>query len=382
LPVRFSILLIALLPAACVEPFEPQDQSFESVLVVEGQITDRQQVYTIRLSQTAQLSSGDPLPESGASVSVTDQEGSVYCFEESFPGTYRSDSTEFTGRVGSQYQLTFVRTDGSQYQSDPITLKQSPPIDSVYYEVEQRLTEVTGEIKDGISIFVDAHDSLQQTRFYRYEYTETYEIKLRYPGDWVFSEQLGAYTLRKPSIGLCYATQPGTNILIANTSGYTEDRVRKLEVAYVATDGYKLSGLYSILVRQYALDEQAYSYWRQLQKTSETLGTLFDPQPYQIRGNIHRVDDNDEAVLGYFSAGAVSEKMLFVDHVELQAKDVRFPYDRCIAELDSLSETQGLDLFTQWGYLIAAIDPIIMISPECGDCRFQGTQEKPDFWPR
>ncbi|WP_416865786.1 MAG: DUF4249 domain-containing protein [Imperialibacter sp.] len=379
---RFSCILIALLLSTCVEPFEPEDPGFKSVLVVDGFISNSTEPYTITLSRTAPLSSPGALPEAGAAVSVVDEEGEVYLFVETAPGVYQSDPNVFIGHIGGKYQLSIVASSGDQYQSDIVQLKQSPPIDSVYYERELRLTDVAGEVNDGISIFVDAHDSTGQTRFYRYDYIETYEVKLSYPGDWVADPTQDAFVVRNPRLGLCYATHPGSNILVANTSSYTEDRVKKLEVTYVSTGGYKLSGLYSILVKQYALSEPSYRYWYELQKTSESLGTLFDPQPYEIRGNIRQVNDPEAAVLGYFDAGAVSEKMLFVDKVTLLGQGVQYPSDPCIAELRYPLTAVDFGLYRQWDYLIAAIEPIVMIPAECGDCRYHGTLEKPAFWPR
>jgi hypothetical protein len=150
----------------------------------------------------------------------------------------------------------------------------------------------------------------------------------------------------------------------------------------VSTDGYKLSGLYSILVKQYALTEPSYRYWYELQKTSESLGTLFDPQPYEIKGNIRQVNEPEAAVLGYFDAGAVSAKRMFVDKVALLGQDIHYPIDPCIAELRYPPTVVEFGLYTQWGYLITAIEPYVMIPAECGDCRYHGSLEKPAFWPR
>ncbi|MEJ7664694.1 MAG: DUF4249 family protein [Hymenobacter sp.] len=51
----------------------------------------------------------------------------------------------------------------------------------------------------------------------------------------------------------------------------------------------KLYYLYSILVRQYALTPEEFAYWDKLRKNTENLGTLFDPLPSQLSGNVHRL---------------------------------------------------------------------------------------------
>lgn len=380
------IVVLSVLFAACIEKIDPQDFAYQSVLVADGAMTDKSEPYVVRLSRSLPLNTEGYLAESGAVVSIIDGEGQSYFLRESATGVYQSDPQEIVGVVGFSYMLDIVTVDGRHYQSDPVVLRASPAIDSVYFERERRLTDLTGITKDGVKILVDSHDPLGSTRYYRYEWTETYEIKVPYPSPYTYDVgNPGDPFVRTDVLAqFCYNSFTGSNILVATTKQLVEDRVTGLETNYVSTDDYKLRSKYSILVRQFALDEKGYKFWSELQKTSESLGTLFDPMPYELRGNISNVDDPDEAVLGYFDASAAAEKRLFIDREELL--ELEFPSDGCLSQLDTATLDQ-IPGFLNAGSLIAYLGPYpvtyaLMGPPSCTDCRVHGSLEKPDFWPR
>ncbi len=363
------VLVIVVTSLSCIEKFEPESKDFESVLVVDGFISNANQAYTVRLSSTAPLGSKGVIPESGALVSVADGNGNSFVFSEVSPGQYESDPALFIGNVGEIYSLCIERSDGREYKSDEIALKRSPPIDSIYYKRDQRLADSTGILLDGIRLMVDSHDPEGKTRFYKYEWIETYEIRVPYP-----DIQLGY------PVQFCYNSDTSKNIIVTSTKTLVEDRVSEFEVNYVNTVSYKLRTMYSILVRQYALEEKTFKYLTELQRTSETLGTLFDPLPYELRGNVRNVVDLDEPVLGYFDAGAPSEFRLFVSAEELA--DLVYPILGCYQLVDTVHSYEH----TPIGWCLASKGPYgtdynLYAPPECCDCRLYGSLDKPDYFP-
>ncbi len=361
---------------ACTEPFVPEVKEISNVLVVDGFISDSDEPYTVRLSRTQPLNESEALPEKSANVSVVDQEGQRHTFNETSTGVYQSEPSVFRGVSGNKYFLEIVTAEGKTYHSDEVILKKSPQIDSVYWERERRLTDVEGVTLDGVRILVDAHDPEGKTRFYRYDWTETYEIKVRYPK--ALDLINGEFVVPDTFPHICYTNDINKRILTANSYQLKEDRVSKFEVNYVSTESFRLRTLYSILVKQYALDEEGYTYWNELAKTSESLGTLFDPQPYQVRGNVRNTADPNEPVLGYFDASTVSQQRIFIYADSLP--DLEYPRDPCIAEI--FSPGNELQLYLSWGYNIVSYPPTLQIAPaECSDCRLHGVMEAPLFWP-
>ena len=57
--------------------------------------------------------------------------------------------------------------------------------------------------------------------------------------------------------------------------------------------------MYSINVKQYALSHEAYLFFEKIKKNTEQLGSIFDPQPSELQGNIHCITNPAETVVGY-----------------------------------------------------------------------------------
>jgi hypothetical protein len=142
---------------------------------------------------------------------------------------------------------------------------------------------------------------------------------------------------------------------------------------------------YSILVRQYPLDLDAYKYWLTIQKNSQTLGGLFDLQPSQIKGNVRGITNPNDPVLGYVSASSISEQRLFISNNSLGWKSN--PFINCPVVIIPTDPTNTLSWNyqdTSYGvyYFNSGNPPTINIAHnECLDCRYQGgTNVKPSFW--
>ena len=386
-----AILLLYFVVVACVEPFEPEIPNFERFLVVEGQISDEKAASEIRLSRSRAINSEEVIPERSATVTLSGAEGELYHFAEIAAGKYQSPDT-FRGGIGKSYTLNIETNDGATYRSFPLIVKKCPPIDSVYFESESRITD-EGEVLSGIAILVDTHDPASAGRNYRWEWEEAWEVKVPYPSSYVWQDDTttmntptcGWPTPRDHKIGLCYNTGLSNHILIESTARRVEDIVNHFELTYVSTDGYRLNSLYSINVQQRVMDDKEYKYWSEVKKLSETLGTVFDPQPYYIQGNIYNVNDPDEPVLGYVGASSVATKRIFITREH--TRDLNFPFNGCIDELIAVNYCL-VDIYFGQGYLIAALpdyhpanEYVFMAPGRCSDCREDGSIEKPEFWP-
>lgn len=386
-----AILLLNFIVMACIEPFEPEVQNFESVLVVEGQISDEDKPSEIYLSRSRALNSEESIPEKSATVTLSGDEGETYHFAEVDAGIYESPDT-FRGGIGKSYTLNIETNDGDTYRSHPLIIKKCPPIDSVYFEEEARITD-EGEVLSGIVILVDTHDPASASRNYRWEWEESWEVRVPYPSTYVWQDDTS--TLNTPTCGwpiprdhkisLCYNSDFSKSNLIERTANLSQDRVSQFELAYISTIGYRLNSLYSINVRQQVMDDKEYEYWSELKKLSETLGTVFDPQPYYIQGNLYNVNEPNEPVLGYVGASSVAEKRIFITREH--TRDLEFPYNGCIDELVAVNYCL-VDLYFGQGYLIAALpdyhpanEYVFMAPARCSDSREDGSIEKPEFWP-
>jgi len=330
----------------CIEPFVPESTDYKNLLVVEARITDQPGPYQVSLSRSRAFDTDLSLPQTGAIVCVTSLEGQCYAFAEVSPGKYRSDSSEWRGSVGSVYSLS-IEVNGERYESLGDTLRYTPPIDSIYYEQQARQTD-TEEILSGIALFVDTHAANGDSRFYKWEYTEAWEVKAELAFDY--------------KLWQCYDADTSRMVIIASTNLLSDNRVSKLELKYVSTLDSRLKSLYSLLVTQMTISEKAFKYWYDIKQTSEMAGTLFDPHHYPIEGNIYNTADPGDFVLGYFEVASVVEKRIFISRREVSA--LKFPLTTCY----SIADGFPTDLAS--------------LPARCTDCTYYGASlKKPDFWP-
>jgi hypothetical protein len=370
------ILTLFLLVISCVEPYEPPYSDADiGFLVVDGFLNSGDKSAEVRLSTAMPLdttTTDNPVPH--ATVQLEDENGDVILLPEISNGLYRTFSDKF--ETGKKFRLR-VFAKSKEYISDEVELRASPSLDSVSWRGNEK----------GVTVYVDSHDVAGSTRYYQWIYKETWEYIANKYSTFIFNKETGEVRARTApeQVFTCYSTETSTKVLVTTTSSNTLDVVNDFPLAFIPVGSVKVSRLYSIEVEQRALDEQAYTYWLNLQKTTENLGGLFDPLPNEVTGNMHNVRDDSERVLGYFSGGEIQKKRIFIYRgdlpTSLQVHSEGFCPEVLIL-ISKLSDYIGSDL-----YLIASVGRPVTIgytsAPAiCVDCRFAGgVLEKPSFWP-
>lgn len=106
----------------------------ETLLVVDGWITDQSGPYIITLSTTDRYFSNSEAPKvTGAIVRISDSEGNTEVLQETALGIYETQSIQ--GKIGNSYTLE-IEYDGESYKSDTY-LSPTSPIDSLTYRYEE-----------------------------------------------------------------------------------------------------------------------------------------------------------------------------------------------------------------------------------------------------
>jgi hypothetical protein len=101
---------------------------------------------------------------------------------------------------------------------------------------------------------------------------------------------------------------------------------------------------YSILVHQYALTGDAFTFWENLKNNTENLGSIFDAQPSEISGNIHNVNNPAQPAVGYVSVCTVQSKRIFIHNQQLPRWQTTYPYN---CQADSVLYCSGADCVNQ-----------------------------------
>lgn len=363
----YLLLLLAL--QGCLEPFSPPEiEQADTYLVVDGSLnTTPGGSSEIRLSRTQKVQDDtSPPAELRARLTVEGEQGSRFTFVESdsVPGLYRLPPVP--ARPSEKYRLRIVTQGGHEYLSAYVPVVKTPLIDSLTYRVFPD--------RDGIRVLVNAHDATGQNKFYRWSYDETWEYQASLPS--FLEVVMGKIVGRTEDINTCWSTAKPSTIILASTIKLSQDIVRDQTITLVPVSTGKLRKKYSILVKQYGLTQDEYEYWNTLSRNTERSGSLFDPQPAQVTGNIKSTTDDRDLVFGYFSATNRQDKRIFV--TEYIGRN-RYCIPDTIEPKDARETTRYI---VGEYYPPGTFTPLYLVSDGlCADCRVQGgVNRRPPFW--
>ncbi|MBX2961525.1 MAG: DUF4249 domain-containing protein [Cyclobacteriaceae bacterium] len=306
-----SIILFALLTLliSCIDPFDVRTGGKKGRLVVDGMITNFSQASVIKLSRSLAFDNTGIIssyfdPERDATVIVKDNLGNEIQFNETQPGVYLPDPA-FTGTVGNEYILQIQTSDGQQYLSSAEKMFPIVPIEEVLYEYhvyEELVQNVYGQYfpvqRFGFRISVQSNDTETERNYYRWKVRGIFEF-FSFIGETIFQ---------------CWVPVPrletGVRIrddLFVNGNSFTEP---------VAIIPYDRTTYYQVTVQQQSLTPDAYRFWNDIRNQQTNTGSIFDPIPSQINGNIYNVNDPGDAPFGFFSASALTEKTILINRFQ------------------------------------------------------------------
>ena len=407
---KISLLLFIIL-FSCTEPYLLQTSNFEEAIVIEATITNELKTQQIKLSKTYRLEENGPEFIENANVSIEDDLGNIYNFVEG-DEIYESQNP-FQAIAGRKYKLTIV-TGGKTYTSTQEILTTENQIQSV------EVFDKTIDNIRGAEIVVKSFDPTNTSKYYRYEYEETYKIiapkwipftgtVIAVPNPANPSQNIPQIfaTPRTYEAKVCYSTDKSNKIIQFNTSNLSEDRV-KLNIRFIPVDNPIIKHRYSILVKQYIQNLEAYTYYNTLKKLSENQSILSQNQPGFFSGNITCLSNPNEKVIGFFDVSSYSEKRMFFnfedvfpnttkpgyffdcynDQMSIIDPEVKGRYQFCFvvsqpsdceAEIVSDILQQNVLLFYKELY-ISPHKYVDLVPLPCGDCTTFSSNVVPPFW--
>ncbi|WP_264565407.1 DUF4249 domain-containing protein [Flavobacterium sp. N3904] len=390
----FFLLLLCFFINSCTEPYALQTNSYEEAIVIEAIITNELKNQEIKISKTYKFEENGPTFETGAQVYITDDLGHQYDFEEK-EGIYVS-ATPFQAVSGREYRLSITTKDGKVYTSRNEKLT---PVN----EIASVTTNVTEKNKEsGVQITVNSFDPSGESRFYRFEYEETYKIVAPNYNNleiFVVGPQKVDFRLRTVNVKTCYSTKKSLDILLASTNDLTEDRVT-YPIRFIADNNPIIAQRYSIMVRQYVQNLAAYTYFETLKKTAGSGSILSQNQPGFFYGNIKAMDNANEKVIGFFEVSSVSEKRIFFNFYDIFPREKLLPpyYYDCTEQIlpfcfgnfgckgNELIDALNHEALTLIGGDFGENpnsqfdDTYTMVPSPCGDCSTFSSILKPLFW--
>jgi hypothetical protein len=391
----FIVLIITL--AACKKPYDPPViSSSGSYLVVEGVINNGPDSTIFKISHTVNLNNQITAnPVLGAVLTVESDQNGIYPLAEIGKGNYAVAGLALDKT--HKYRLR-IKTANGEYLSDFVPVVNAPPVDTVSYDITA----------NGVQLNVSTHDLAGNARYYRWDYQETWIFRSFYQSGYVSNgDTVVERNFATNEIYQCWGNNTSSVIVLGSSAKLTQNVISNSPLTFVPKTSEKLGVKYSILVRQYALTSDAYTFWQNLKTNTEQLGSIFDAEPSQLNGNIHSTTNPAEPVIGYLSAGTVTSKRIFISSQQLPAWTPTLPYTNCV--LDTLylqykppgatvavnQEDQYFNYNKGAGanalipvaaiIIIPKIGPEVIIghsgsTPNCVDCTLRGTNKQPAFW--
>jgi hypothetical protein len=362
----------------CKEEYVPQiEAKTTGLLVVEGFLNSGPGSTTVRLSRSSSLEDATLKPEFNAQVNIQGQDGTTFQLFETGNGEY--SNAQLTLLNGMQYRLHIMTANGSEYVSDYSPVKHTPVIDSITWQREN----------DGVRIYVNAHDDQNETKYYRWTYSETWEFhsayvsSLEYVRDPVTNNAIDLTGRADPdAIYKCWRTQQSTNIILGSSEKLTANKIFS-PIRYIEPLAEELSVRYYIEVTQYALSHDAYLFYQRIKKNTEQIGTLFDPQPSELTTNIHCITDPGEQVLGHVEIADAQQAHIFIANGEVSPWVTPVDCSTIVAHNDTATlRSIGTGTVPVAPILLRgqAIETFSASSANCVDCTLRGTNIRPTFW--
>ena len=362
----------------CKKKYDPPAiAAANNYLVVDGFIdANPNESTTIILSRTKKLSdtTSQTMSELNAKVFIISKNGSSFpLFDAANSGNYMSASLNLNS--SDQYGVKIITSDGHQYISDFVPVKKSPPIDSLTWTQDSSLT-----------VYLYTHDVNNSSVYYKWNFVETWEHFSPVQTFWVQNNGIISYADTTNQTDSCWTTANSTSIITGTSVSLSQDVISKAPITTIPRNDVKIKARYSILINQIPLTVDAYNYWSLIQKNSQELGTLFDPQPSQLTGNIHPINNPNEAVIGYVTAATTTQKRIFVKNNQLNNWDSRINYNQCSTKiiptdpLNTFAYNYADTSFAPWYF--TGFQPLLYITKKtCIDCReYGGVTTRPSFW--
>ncbi len=381
---KITILLLAVITQSCIEKYFPDIKDYQTLLVVDGMLTSDPSPYTITLSLSSPADKPpNMIPYQGATVVVIDNFGNKEVFNETEPGTYVSSPDGMQGTAGREYKLSIHTSDGKVYESPFQELKAAIGISTVYAEIESWATEDEYHTLFGYQFYVDTETAATDSTYLMWLAKGTYKYRADFLIRYIYDNRRLSLFPKPDSLRICYHTDYNNGFFTANLTKLSLPTVTHFPLNYVTTDTRKISLRYSMLVEQYTIDEHAFTFYEQLSDINTEQGVLYAQQPYQLKGNMQNINDQDDVLLGYFLVAGIDKKRIFVNRPP--SDQVEFHYSICV--LDGADYLAYGDIFmsgpSQWPLYVTTDSDNRRALPDqrCMDCRLKGgTTEKPDFW--
>ncbi|MCR9066045.1 MAG: DUF4249 domain-containing protein [Cytophagales bacterium] len=325
----WPLFIFALWLSACVDPYEADFDIADSIIVVDGNLTDDTEgnYVSLRESKPSGSSTSNFSKIADAKVEVIVNKETSVVLSHDFDGIYKFP-VGFKAEENKSYQLKFTLSNGKTYSSQEELLKKVSPIN----EVKQRYAadiDYFGQEVPGHRVYISANEPEGKGDAYYWSW-RLYE-KERY----CISCNGSTYVIDESGAGKCVYNQLASNAGITYDYECDGDCWRILyslelnamndafvdgksitdrliaEIPYYTKNGAILE------ITQHSINNQAYRYIKLLRDQNQNSGSLADTPSAALNGNMSSDTDPTESIGGYFLVSGVSKVNYYLDRSDV-----------------------------------------------------------------
>ena len=263
---RLIYILIPLI-FACEKVVIVELPPSQSLVVVQGWVSDSLSLHSIRLTRSNGFSDGgEVVPIEDAQVIVQSRNGDVFTYSYRSGGFYDAN-TSYQGIVGTEYRVRIV-IDTFEIRSEWDKMPTLVPLNNL--QVDSFEENDPNNSNQQITVFypkIRTTDPENVTNYYR----------------WVFLKNGGRFTEPEP-------------ITIQNDRLFDGNLIPNNFQQFGYESGDEMT------VQLQSISPSAHDYLSLLKSQITTLGTTSGTTPAIVAGNLSFVNDNSTLVLGYFGA--------------------------------------------------------------------------------
>jgi hypothetical protein len=331
----FIQLILFLWISSCIDKFNFVPEEPQRLLNVEGFITTIPKAHQIRLSRLEIYGPdfiGLGRPVTLASVLIKDDLGRVESLFEIGSGYYET-SKDFAAEVGRSYNLEIYLLDGSRYVSLKEKVTPVPEVDSVTYHSVRTVT--TDRLNDEIGVQVMAHfqDPPDQENYYYWKLLESDFLLVTEPEQYHLPfdhPTCPRCPAPKPCCSRCFHKDiPKPTNIITTSDAEFDGIYQRRGIAYVVDDGLRFKETYRLDIQHLSVSAETNRFLKLIDQQLSLTGSVFDPPPANIRGNLISLDNREEQVLGHFF---VSDEKLLRIYIKKEKLEFRMSPQTTVPE--------------------------------------------------
>jgi len=377
---NITFLFALLLLFSCIKAYDPVIESNDAnKYVVSGHITDTEGWQEVYVSLSSPIESPEYIPVSDCQVKIVDDRGNIFSLDEDIPGQYRVWMEQVYLMPGTSYKVSVTIPGGEELVSGFDKMPRCPILDTVYYSIVTIPTTDPAVNPEVLQFYVDLNAKGDYSQYYKYEVEETWEYHAPRPAEYYYDGTHHQIIPPDSSNKICWITVPVKNVFTISTRSLSQNTYKQYPLHHIDGHSARLGILYSMLVHQLALSEQAYNYWEQLRINSNDQGGLYEKQPLAIKGNLRNANNPEREVLGFFYAASESARRYFYKDIEGLVVDYSNACPGGYLPRFGWKEFYPTDYPVYYYYSAGVVKTL---SLDCVDCRaLGGSTVKPDFWP-